>query len=47
MYLCFPTYRDACLKPSALRGGVKTLHTQYMLRRAEHLQLGSHLAENR
>ena len=26
MYLCIPCYCDACLKSSALRVGVKTLH---------------------
>jgi len=26
MYLCIPCYSDACLKASALRVGVKTLH---------------------
>jgi len=30
MYLCIPCYCDACLKSSAMRVGVKTLHnTQY------------------
>ena len=30
MYLCIPRYCDACLKSSALRVGVKTLHyTKY------------------
>jgi len=29
MYLCIPCYCDACLKSSALRVGVKTLHTKH------------------
>jgi len=29
VYLCFPSYCDACLKSSALCVGVKTLRTQY------------------
>jgi len=51
MYLCVPCYCDACLKFSALRVGMKTLHNtihhRQFARRTLPQPVGDHVTEQR